>query len=475
MTISFNATLTNSTQPGTIPDASLHVSSTTSNGIVSLIVSGSASIPNQYRNQAPYNDTGSVSISGSYSNDVSRGSITLQIVPGISSPYSSFLMNYNGNSNSITATGNTTFQYGTYQGGVTYDQSTISQLVTHLQNEINATYLNTFASQVPYAGLSVSQESINANYGSSSALISANIQLSGNISALPAAFITQEYCPALLSTGGSTYSSSGGSIYSQPQCESLFSALSIVFSSIKSYSYNLSYSNGIAGFQVSLQAAQNINLTQLTKLLESMTPQTQSTYGQSTTVPYQLLNSTKFNLSHFKATYSESQQASGEYTVKIATSGLTVYPPITRQGNQINMSSVFEAFNSTSSFPGNFTLVGGTDSAGTVHLALPPGAPTPTSSTANSATWSSIQLSQLANVELSSSSSPQGTTGSTSSTYSSTNGGVTTSTGTSASKGGGVPEFPFQIVITAVFTLLIVASYLVIRRHPLERGPKYHR
>ncbi len=46
---------------------------------------------------------------------------------------------------------------------------------------------------------------------------------------------------------------------------------------------------------------------------------------------------------------------------------------------------------------------------------------------------------------------------------------ITSSSSTTKSGGGGVPEFPFQTAITAVFTILIVASYLVIRRRSLNR------
>jgi len=47
----------------------------------------------------------------------------------------------------------------------------------------------------------------------------------------------------------------------------------------------------------------------------------------------------------------------------------------------------------------------------------------------------------------------------------------TTSTSTSGSNGGGVPEFPYQLVTAAAFTAILVLSFLVIRSRTLPKTP----
>src|ERR1039457_4612519 len=61
---------------------------------------------------------------------------------------------------------------------------------------------------------------------------------------------------------------------------------------------------------------------------------------------------------------------------------------------------------------------------------------------------------------------PAATTSSTSSS------GPTPSTSTTSTSGGGggVPEFPYQVAIAAVFTVLLAASYLLVRRGSVRGG-----
>ena len=42
--------------------------------------------------------------------------------------------------------------------------------------------------------------------------------------------------------------------------------------------------------------------------------------------------------------------------------------------------------------------------------------------------------------------------------------GSAVSAASTASSGGGIPEFPFQILAVAIFTVLVAASYLIVRR-----------
>ena len=69
----------------------------------------------------------------------------------------------------------------------------------------------------------------------------------------------------------------------------------------------------------------------------------------------------------------------------------------------------------------------------------------------------------------SSTSSPPISTSSTSSPPISSSATSSTST-SSTTGGGGVPEFPYQFAVATVFTLLLVASYLLVRRRMTIRG-----
>jgi DNA-binding beta-propeller fold protein YncE len=76
-------------------------------------------------------------------------------------------------------------------------------------------------------------------------------------------------------------------------------------------------------------------------------------------------------------------------------------------------------------------------------------------------------------VSVISESAPSTTITSTSTTPASTSQTVT-ATQTSASGttggGGGIPEFPYQLVAAAVFTVRLAASYLLLRRRTTPRG-----
>jgi hypothetical protein len=63
----------------------------------------------------------------------------------------------------------------------------------------------------------------------------------------------------------------------------------------------------------------------------------------------------------------------------------------------------------------------------------------------------------------------------TTSSGASTTSVATTTNSTSSKSGGGVPVFPYQFAAAAVFTILLAASYLLIRRYALSRGAPGHR
>ncbi|MDA4137154.1 MAG: thermopsin [Thaumarchaeota archaeon] len=75
--------------------------------------------------------------------------------------------------------------------------------------------------------------------------------------------------------------------------------------------------------------------------------------------------------------------------------------------------------------------------------------------------------------ELNPTSSSSSSSGSSSTQTSSSSGQSTSSTtSTSSSSGGGVPEFPYQFAVAALFTVLLAASYLLVRRNRAVQIPR---
>ena len=468
--VSYSVNETGTTTPGTIPDANFQVSFPASGGGSTVTITGSATLPPSITSQPPYNYSGAVSISGTYSEGVSQGAISIQAVPGLQSPFTSFKLNYNGNANSVSVSGNATLLYGIYQNGTSEEnlnQSTIAHLLTVFNSEMNSTYLDSLLAELPYSNLTVSQYSqLSAQYGPESAMIHGNLVISGNITAMPAAL-------AALYVFSSTGQQSG-TCEQQQGCSVFYSAFAAIFSSIQSYSYTATYSNDNFGLQATLQASQNFNIEKALQILEAPSNSTVT----FSSLYEKILNSTGFSLSGFTGKFSDNQQTSGDYTEAFQESGLTISPPYVRTGSMLNMSSFFELFNGTGTFPGTVTMVGGSNSAGTVSLVIPSGVPPPESSTSHSASWTSVQFSQLEGVEFtvggaisttttSSSSSSQTTSSSSSSqTTSSSSSSQTTSSTTSS---GAIPEFPVQLGIALLVTVVIVASYVVARRITIPR------
>jgi hypothetical protein len=85
-----------------------------------------------------------------------------------------------------------------------------------------------------------------------------------------------------------------------------------------------------------------------------------------------------------------------------------------------------------------------------------------TTTTSTSSTTSTTTSTSTSSSTTSTSSSVTPTTTATSTQPSITT--TPTSSSTSSGGGGGIPEFPFQYVTVAAFTILVVASYLVIGR-----------
>jgi hypothetical protein len=98
---------------------------------------------------------------------------------------------------------------------------------------------------------------------------------------------------------------------------------------------------------------------------------------------------------------------------------------------------------------------------------------TTTTTTTTSSTTSS-NTSSTSTSSTTSSTSTTSTTSTTSaipsSTSSSSSTTTTVSSSTSSSSGGGIPEFPYQVLAVTVFTLLVLASYLAVRRTQRPRN-----
>jgi len=403
----------------------------------------------------------------------------------------------------LTLSGNTTVQYGTYGVGSSpevINASTISQALTQMQQQgVNSSYIDQLIAQLPYANLTVSKLSLNATYGSGSATIFGGFQVTGNLSTLAPALASADTCKIYAvsgltststsysnttsnsltnsssstsnATSSTTSSSTSTSITTsstsnQKQCIPIYSAYAVIFSSYQSYSYNMTYSNGLTGFEATLQSSQNLGITKADQTLQSMEPN-QTIISSET----QFLNQTKVDLSGFQLQFSEVQQANGNYTTSYEFDNLTMYPPIVRNGNEFNMSALFNFLSegSNSTIPGSVTIKGGSDSAGSVSLIIPSGVPVPTSKTTDSATWSSVPFSSLASVEFSVSQATSTATTSSSLSGSSTVSSTSQTTASSSSSSTQSSQNSSLITYAAVaavagVAIAVIAAFLL-RRH----------
>jgi hypothetical protein len=180
-------------QPGTEPTVTLRERATSAGGQTTFTASETESLPSDTLNQAPYNYSASMTSSGSYSNGISKGSITVQAVPGVSFPGATLEASYRGDNDSLSASGNATLQYGTYgsgQSAVVVNATTIGQDLQLLQSEgLNFSGIQRLLANAstifPQGDFSLTSFGLNAVYGSSSATVYGDISLTGNMTALP--------------------------------------------------------------------------------------------------------------------------------------------------------------------------------------------------------------------------------------------------------------------------------------------------
>lgn len=180
-------------QPGTEPTVILSERATSAGGQTTITATETESLPSNTLNQAPYNYSASMTSSGSHSNGISKGSITVQALPGVSFPGASLEASYHGDSDSLSASGNTTLQYGTYGSGqseTVVNATTISQDLLRLQSQgLNFSSIQRLLANVsatfPQGNFSLTSFGLHAVYGSSSATVYGDISLTGNMTALP--------------------------------------------------------------------------------------------------------------------------------------------------------------------------------------------------------------------------------------------------------------------------------------------------
>ena len=423
--------------PGQSPTSQFSGNVTTANGESKGSIQGSLTLPSYLTSQPPYNYGGSISGSGNYSNGQSQGKITYNAASGVSSPFSSFTLNSNGNSHQETQSGSLVLNYGTYSlgGGQTIElnQTSISQLISLLEQEgFNQTALNREISSIPpyaEAGVQVTTFSITPTYGSSSATVDLNFVMTGNFTAL----VVDEF---------SYYCSTAGLNASvAASCQSEATLFNSFYSGITSQTYSFGYTGGVLDFQGTVVGPSNFDAEAAIQAAVKEGPSSGMTAAQKA-----FWSSTTVDISSASGTFSMTQSSSGAVRSQFTLTGMTLRPTVKITGGQFNESAFFNAGGTT---PENNTIV----TAAGVTMNIPSGVPQPNSRTSNSATWVNVEASSLAGL---------------------TFGGGSTSTTTSApgsSSGGGIPEFPFQLLGVAAFTALLVVSYLFMRKRPAP-GPR---
>jgi hypothetical protein len=419
--------------PGTVPAADLRFQVSTSGGTTTDILNATVSVPAGLLNEPPYNSTSSISATGSYSAGVSKGELVVHAVPGVDAPFNALLLNYYGNSSAISVSGNVTLQYGTYGSGfsqTTVNRSAIATDLAMLQGMyLNRSYINDQINSSGFKDLSVTDLSLGVQYGNTTATVSGKLVVKGNMTALPQEILDLEYgCP------------------NSPMCaqyKDLFSSYQSVSMSSVDYKYSLAYSNGLLGLQFSGHAPAGISIDKALKADAKLLKETGAPASM-----YQFLNSTTFDFSELSGRLSVSQQANGTATTQFQVEGLTVRPSVRISNSTFTESALFNLLGNDTLFQ-RFTVIGGANSTGTVRVVVPAGVPTPKNTTANSATWVSVAATSLAPLQF-----------------------VITHP-TPASGGGGIPEFPAQLLLGGVVAMIIVVSYIAVRRRRdyVQTGP----
>ncbi len=156
----------------------------------------------------------------------------------------------------------------------------------------------------------------------------------------------------------------------------------------------------------------------------------------------------------FQATYNSAtnQLSFHQLTAGMPTAGYVAYTCSVGTGGVVNNYMTETPFKAS---PFNMSLANGST--------------VPITSTGyfGSASGTIIVLSGTSVVTSFSSTSSSATSSTSTPTFSLTSSTSTTSSTSSSSStgGGGIPEFPYQLIAAAIFTVVILASYLVIRRN----------
>lgn len=432
LTFSGTETMTNYSTPGTQPSYQFTGNVTTSDGGSTAEASLTLSLPSSYLNlTSGVSET--ITGSGSYSNGNAQGTITVHAAAGVSSPTSDLSLQYSGGSSSATATGSVTLNYGTYTyGGSPFvlTQQNVSDYLSLVESQgLNITTLNQAFASPPYAqaGIQATTFTITPDYSNpNQAVVSIDLALTGNFSALPAAF-------AASSCQGST------NAFCIPEA----TLGETIFATVTSYQYSFGYSTSGLTAQMTMSGPVNFNMDHL------LQQDVAASSGNLTEAQAEFLNTTTVEVPNLRVASSSSQAQSGLVTSQFTFSGLTLHPQVSISNGQLSESGFFDAVGPN---PVNLTIT----TTGGATLNIPAGVPSPTSGTSTSASWSNVQGSALAPLIISGASTSASAT-------------KTSSTGTSptsSSGGGGIPEFPFQFVALSVLTAAVLVAYAAMRRRP---------
>jgi hypothetical protein len=462
---SFNLSSTAPATPQTELSENAQTHAVTSAGITTVLSNGSVSLPPYYANQAPYNSTRLISVDGFYSNGVSKGAISVQALPGVYSPLTSFKLNYQGNKSSLTISGNTTVQYGTYSvssSQLPLNASTIGAYVTLIQREgFNATYLSKELALLPYANLTMSELTLSPKYENTSATISIRIVMNGNITAIPPALATDDICSALTPShisaapSDGSLAASGSNRTANSPCADYYSLFGVLSSATLNSTYDMTYSSGVVAFDQKTYAKENLNLDQAMSIL-GRTVSVQPTWATPSQAEF--INSTRIDVSGFSERVIAGYQ-SGNESVLVSIKGPTIYPRIVPVGNTFNESGFFNFLGPTKL---NVTLVGGANSAGSVSIEIPKSVPAPASTTPNSATWTEVNASALAGVLFTV--SPSTTTTSSSSYTAPLTAAASNTTSTSAPPSGPPSSTLTYVGLGGVAVVVIAVAAILLRR-----------
>ncbi|MDG6904282.1 MAG: hypothetical protein JRN20_00695 [Nitrososphaerota archaeon] len=157
----------------------------------------------------------------------------------------------------------------------------------------------------------------------------------------------------------------------------------------------------------------------------------------------------------------------GVWSVLPSSSTTTSVTTLTTSSATTTSSTTFISFTSTlTTSTTSSTTISATSQTSMITTSSTSSSSTMNSQTTNQATVSTSSATMSSSVTSTTTSSISSSVTTTSSSTSTITSQSTSSSSSGA--GGGVPKFPFQTLVVAIFTTLIVGSYLALRRHCMQ-------